>query len=96
MNTHLNAPTPLPKKPTTTNHKKAAVLPQDMHTYFCATLRAMPLSAIDPSLAIGLICHSLGALCFFAALSLSQNASNETMTPALAFLPNPLCMHLPH
>ena len=37
-----------------------AELPQDLHTYFCNTLRLMPISSMDPSVAIGLHCKDPG------------------------------------
>jgi hypothetical protein len=34
-----------------------AQLPDDIATYFCDTMRLMPLAAIDPSLALGFYCR---------------------------------------
>jgi hypothetical protein len=34
----------------------------DLESYFCSQLRLMPLGNIDPSLAIGFYCRSLGGV----------------------------------
>lgn len=33
----------------------------DLDSYFCSMLRLMPLAGIDPSLALGFYCRTLGA-----------------------------------
>lgn len=40
----------------------------DLDSYFCSVLRLMPLSGIDPSLALGFYCRGLGARCCFGFL----------------------------
>ena len=39
-----------------------APLPASTHTYFCDTVRLMPITSMDPSLAIGFHCRSLGEI----------------------------------
>lgn len=39
---------------------QAPVLPRDSGTFHCSLPRLMPLSAIDPSLAIGFFCADIG------------------------------------
>lgn len=37
--------------------QRLAQLPDDIATYFCDTMRLMPLTAIDPSMALGFYCR---------------------------------------
>jgi cysteine protease ATG4 len=37
-----------------------APLPEAALSYFCDTVRLMPMTSMDPSLAIGFLCSSLG------------------------------------
>ena len=39
---------------------QVATVSSDLESYFCSHLRLMPLSNIDPSLAIGFYCRSAG------------------------------------
>ncbi len=39
---------------------QVATVASDLESYFCSHLRLMPLSNIDPSLAIGFYCRSAG------------------------------------
>ena len=41
-------------------HCQVAAEASDLESYFCSQLRLMPLGNIDPSLAIGFYCRSLG------------------------------------
>ncbi len=41
--------------------QQAAPLPGALHTYFCDAVRLMPITSMDPSLAIGFYCRGAGA-----------------------------------
>lgn len=67
-------------------------LPTVAPTYFCHTPRAMPIASIDPSLAIGFYCGSLGELAAWCALRLCQPFCGDCMSNTnLALLPAIAC-----